>query len=669
MSDSERPIRSVDLWREHRDELQERVAARLRSAANAGTPMPRNTDVLPALVVAAIERSREVTHDPSDAEGWFEAASATCTEAAVPTARRARFLEAQPKLVLHLAYRAAQLRGIRPPLLDDVAQAAVLSYIEAGPRKIDAASTDRDVERVTRHWFKATTYEKLVAGKRKKGGVSLPTDEDGVPMEPGSEDLGSPFALRPESLLETVAAREQLAAIQETLPFMTRREGEILLDLLQHPDANSAESAARLDVTTGNVWRLRERARDRLLGTGFFPDRNRPRSGKKDPDDDGPEDGPGKGRKGKRMSTSNGDSRTEANAAATPATPATADGGATPPEPSASVASRIGALRLQGDDEAAAQLATSMPAAERRAAEREIAAVDGEAIDEAMPGFADAVTWFAAHPDPATVDPAIESAALGALRARHAAEALLEGASVLVGHSVEPHLDLEASLDAFDEVVRENLWALVPLNTTRRAQAMELAPHVADRCWWWTLGVDVPDDALLALTKAAQLLAVFPQARQELDRLIREARDRGASPPSKEVPPDAVGGGRGALPRGVVEFLRGLQARNTDADEEPGALPIFGAGDEFVVRDLDGVTLSVDDESLLVDYEESCEPDPLRPPTVEQPGAPTIEGIPKFEARFALPFATFRAEADRALLRVPRRGEEDLLVPIPWEEP
>jgi hypothetical protein len=105
------------------------------------------------------------------------------------------------------------------------------------------------------------------------------------------------------------------------------------------------------------------------------------------------------------------------------------------------------------------------------------------------------------------------------LRVRDSIEVLLEGARSVLGDDLGLEDEAMASLMSFEQLVRPEIWRLVPLNEVRAASLEWLKPERRRDFWWWADGVDVPPDALDGLSAAAHVLERFPGAGAELERL------------------------------------------------------------------------------------------------------------------------------------------------------
>ena len=107
-----------------------------------------------------------------------------------------------------------------------------------------------------------------------------------------------------------------------------------------------------------------------------------------------------------------------------------------------------------------------------------------------------------------------------ALTERDRVAILLAGASEILGSSPELEIEQEAALLEFTELLKPELWRLVPLGALRAESVAWVDPSRRSEFWWWSSGAGIAASALDDLSSAAALIARFPEAREELERLI-----------------------------------------------------------------------------------------------------------------------------------------------------
>lgn len=644
---------------------QRAVTERLTELEAQGIALPTSWETVSTLVMERLARAIQKGKAQSD----VPCVTAWCREDTVATAWRVGYVERRSAEFLENARRAYSKLGCDDQAARERAASIVLRYYASGPSKsLREGATDEDLRRMTLVWLKTTAFRDLVRETRDKRRFAELADDGGDAHDDCA--TGGPQGCPPPSPERQAMARSTLARIGDIVPSLQRRIALIATDMLTNPDDAPAERAARLGVTAANVHTQIYRLRGALAAAGVSWQAGPPGSRPDDPDDD--PQGPGGKRRGMSTRDSGGKgrgSRSQTNGGQATAThgrgemPGGSGAAANQAVTLEETARTVGDLLLHGRrDEAEALIAEAADA--REAIRSLLEAADGTPIDEAMPGLAEVSAWLAAQPDPHVVPDRVTVAALAVLERRHDVEALLYGAERIAGRDLASE-DLATSVEAFDTVARERLWTLVPLNRARRERAAALAPDTRERCWWWSEGADLPEDSVSALRKAARLIAVFPTAQEELDDLIAAARaTRAEARPTAEAlatsPSD-----RTTERSGVVYFLQFRAVPSHDG----GRLVARGSEEEVVVRPLDGVTLSVDDEGLIVDYEMSCEPDPGRPPVLEPVRGAHIVATEPFVGRFILPFHAMDPAAGSAVLRVPRRDLPDLVVQIPWEVP
>jgi hypothetical protein len=224
--------------------------------------------------------------------------------------------------------------------------------------------------------------------------------------------------------------------------------------------------------------------------------------------------------------------------------------------------------------------------------------------------------------------PCLEERIVEALAERDRVELAIEGARCLCAR--EPRLDDEtlAALLSFDEVLRAELWRTLPLGTRRAARCAWAAPGHRGRLWWWNRGCDLPHTALEDMQTAARVIHLFPEAREELERLLQAERDldemcaAGASPEPRKVIP---------LRDYLLNKLR-PEVPDEDRKREPFLciaemdaryLAASPYGEKPLLRTAE-FTLSTDGESLILDIESPAESAPGRLPQLEAAGHPPL---------------------------------------------
>lgn len=106
-----------------------------------------------------------------------------------------------------------------------------------------------------------------------------------------------------------------------------------------------------------------------------------------------------------------------------------------------------------------------------------------------------------------------------ALACRDRVELAWMGAQAL---GLEKGISEEAQVSrlSFDGMLGDALWQLLPLNARRRAALGWMSPQHHARFAWWSLGAELPDDALLNPARADEVLKLFPAAA----RFVQVAR-------------------------------------------------------------------------------------------------------------------------------------------------
>ena len=184
------------------------------------------------------------------------------------------------------------------------------------------------------------------------------------------------------------------------------------------------------------------------------------------------------------------------------------------------VLSAAGQLCLMGERQAAQGLLQRTPGS-AKLIERALSSVEWEALEVAAAAIVELAPDLELAEDDAGNS---RQRILDALASRTRVEELLVGAEALPGSASALPEDGQVFLDEFELLVRPNLFRLVAMNQERAAALAWVAPDERPRLWWYAYGVDVPAHALDALSDAAHLLEVFPEAEAELERLRRAER-------------------------------------------------------------------------------------------------------------------------------------------------
>jgi hypothetical protein len=271
----------------------------------------------------------------------------------------------------------------------------------------------------------------------------------------------------------------------------------------------------------------------------------------------------------------------------------------------------------------------------------------------------------------------VEESIVDALAERDRVELALEGLRLLCSREPELADEVLADLAAYDESVRAHLWRTLPLGDRRAAGYAWAAPRYRKRLWWWFLGSDLPHTALEDMHTAARVIHLFPEAREELERMLKAERDLEhlcAMGPSQQD-------------RGKVMSLREYLLRRLRRDirsdlEERGKvapaaafelarithrLAASGYEEKPLYRG-EEVTVSTDGVSLIVDFEAPAEPAPGTPPVLEVPGLLPLYATAALEpARYEFPLSSPHFSASEGWLVVRTRALERR-IRLPFEE-
>jgi hypothetical protein len=162
-----------------------------------------------------------------------------------------------------------------------------------------------------------------------------------------------------------------------------------------------------------------------------------------------------------------------------------------------------------------------------------------------------------------------------------------------------------------------------------------------ERFWWWHLGSDLPPDALQGLAVTADVIAEFPAAQSQLDRLI------GAAGWVRSLPQSRPTG-----PQRVVSLAAWIAARRAGTPDTPALAAGFSAGETTLIDERDYQVSWRDPNELIIDLVLDRRNGEV--PTV-QVGEQTLvtEPVPNAEERFVTRLDPAALESPDALLLLP----------------
>lgn len=231
---------------------------------------------------------------------------------------------------------------------------------------------------------------------------------------------------------------------------------------------------------------------------------------------------------------------------------------------------------------------------------------------------------------------------------RDRAQLVLEGTIQALRCPAELTIEQEANLEAFELLVRPQLFRLIPAVHFRDENVAWIAPPFRSRFWWWSEGLEIPAEGLDHLSTAAQVLARFPDARARLDELVA-AEERLCAELLK-----STGGAE------VVSLRELIEARkNKDADRMQAAA-YTGPFGLMMVYDTAEVSWTERDE-MVVDI--VAERESTQPPTLKlHPRGTTVTGKRDDEEGDRWFFEVHGLDLDSTslTLRVPGAGEETI---------
>lgn len=257
--------------------------------------------------------------------------------------------------------------------------------------------------------------------------------------------------------------------------------------------------------------------------------------------------------------------------------------------------------------------------------------------------------------------PVIEERIVEALTERDRVELALEGSRLVCGREPELGDDALAALASFDEVLKAELWRTIPLGDRRAAQCAWAAPEFRERLWWWYLGCDLPHTALDDMQTAARVIHLFPEAREELERMLQAEKDLDnlLAADMKASRGKAI-----SLREYLLERFRMKTPSVVETPQPPSAvgapltLHYRLAASHYEEKPLyraEELTISTDGENLIVDIEPPAKSLAERPPVLKAPGyAPlTARKAPEPERfEFSLSSPLFSAPEARLVVRL-----------------
>jgi hypothetical protein len=241
------------------------------------------------------------------------------------------------------------------------------------------------------------------------------------------------------------------------------------------------------------------------------------------------------------------------------------------------------------------------------------------------------------------------------LKTRDRIELVLLGARAVLGRNPPLPLELETAILTFEELVREDLWRLLPLGQRRSDAIVWAEPSMRKVFWWWALGDDLPETALDDLSTSARIIHVFPGARRELEALIEAERklDPGGKFSLREFflkrRHDALCSGK---PQEGVFKLAADLGEEILLYREPEEEPVF--------------SLSCDGRKIFIDIEP---PHALRAgenPVLEVPGKGRREFLSTQRGRYEAFLEDEIFEAPGGKIKIPL-DEKDITLEVPFD--
>ena len=271
---------------------------------------------------------------------------------------------------------------------------------------------------------------------------------------------------------------------------------------------------------------------------------------------------------------------------------------------------------------------------------------------------------------------ALEEQLVDCLSVRDRVELVLAGIQAVTGQEPDLPLELETAILTFGDLVKDDLWRLLPLGRRRAANVLWAEPSMRKIFWWWEIGMDLPHTALEDICTAARIIHLFPQAKGELERLVK-AEDVLVEV-TEEAGYDNVVPIRVAVRRRVEIASEERHARSLDSftKKEAHIDRAAAATKERVVRiyqyprDAEAIfTISSDGSRFILDIAPPHKAAPGKAPFIEVEGDRRFELVPRrgFQYRFELDLEMPPFDCQQGRLVVPLESEE-LTISLPFED-
>ncbi|MFH1438525.1 MAG: hypothetical protein ABIJ56_22645 [Pseudomonadota bacterium] len=251
------------------------------------------------------------------------------------------------------------------------------------------------------------------------------------------------------------------------------------------------------------------------------------------------------------------------------------------------------------------------------------------------------------------------------LKERDSVELVLSGARAVLGREPELPLELETAILTFEDLVRDELWRLLPLGRRRAAGILWAEPSMRQKFWWWVLGQDLPETALEDLSTAARIIHLFPKARQGLEAMIEGEK-------AFEVEAEA----RQTSGRKDISLREHILKSRYDAlcrkETREGVLKLAAdEGQELVlVREPETspkVAVSSNGRRLIVDIEPPHRLKQGKRPVLEAQGQKPLELMPTERGRYEAPLdeVAFQATTGKLVIAL---DTDEIVLEIPFKK-
>jgi hypothetical protein len=248
------------------------------------------------------------------------------------------------------------------------------------------------------------------------------------------------------------------------------------------------------------------------------------------------------------------------------------------------------------------------------------------------------------------------------LRERDRVELVLSGCRAVLDHDPKLPLELETAILSFEDLVKDELWRLLPLGRRRAASIFWAEPSMRERFWWWALGHDIPETALEDLASAARIIHLFPKAKIELEAMVTSEKSFNAKTPK-------ITSLKNISLRDQILKDRYEALCQKKADESVLKLAADSGQEQILLQEpktSPKITISSDGQKLILDIEPPHKLKPGKKPILVSEGQKPLELVSTERGRFEAELGEAAFLASSGLLLVPL-DPDDLVLEMPFK--